>query len=993
MRTRAAVLSVVPAVVLGLVVAPAATAASRPAPPAPGARPLQSLSTSRPAGPAVVGKLPTTTTTRFVVKTRGPAQARALRVSAAGLGRVSSPLAALGYVTVTVPTPQAAATRASLAVMQGVESVREAVTRTPYLTPDDPQWALSPSPQSTMYAAVQAPAAWDSSRGAGTTIAVLDGGFDQYHPDLAGKVVATYDSVWGGSIVADAFDDPFSGHGTAAASTAAAATGNGTGIAGAAPEASLMLVQVGDDTQMDGISDDASAAGIYWAANNGADVISMSYGSSTFSQVEADAVAYAQAQGVVVVAAAGNDASSSTAHYPANFPGVVSVGATNHTGTAATSWSTRGTWVDVAAPGEGVRVAAPVGSVIDNLDGNPDGYGIVDGTSFSAPMVAGFAAVLVGSHPSATRGEITNALLTGTKPLTSAAFGHGLVQVTNALAALPDDTVLTAPSTGTYTDGSVAVSATSSAPKVRFYVDGTTTSVTADVASGTASAVLPLWGLGGARSVRAVGCYGTSCGTGSSSVAITVTNPAPVLTAPVADVLAELSFDAAATVGGGSVRFLADGASVGLATESPYAATIDTAPIPNGTRTITAVGCNADGTTCETTNPSNAVSILVRRLRPTVAVSPTLFSPNGDGRKDAATITYKLEQPQNVTLRVYDGNGTIVRGPLNLGTSKPAGTYTYVWNGKNNASGLVADGAYRLEISTAADVSGTPWIGLVSTTVRSDRTRPALSSTSASPSTFYPYPDGYRDTTSLRTRTSEAVTAVTVTIYNSSGSKVRTLTATSRPVGLFGLTWNGKSSSGKILAAGTYKYTVMVQDAAGNRSTTAKTSFTLSAKKLVKKTGSKTLTAYDSTIDYYEANCSRVFRNVRAGWPDTSVGYYSGYYYGYGCTPDGTDWANTYHAYKLPSAIKYGTVAVAAHGASAPGRSNVGRLYYFLKDATTLGSSRTLYAPEATYKGSTVSASSYLYGGRTMVWTAGARNGNWYHIKNFTVTWTYYVLA
>ena len=261
------------------------------------------------------------------------------------------------------------------------------------------------------------------------------------------------------------------------------------------------------------IYSDASAAGITYAVDHGADVISMSYGGTgTPDQVEADAVAYAVAHDVVVVASAGNDPVS-TKHYPAALPGVVAVGATTHNGTKQADWSTYGTWVDIAAPGESIPVALPAAA--DTQDGSNDGYSVWDGTSFAGPLVAGMAAVVRSANPSATEGQVRAALTSTTKAITkvNAGFAHGLVQVANA-ARIIDDPTITAPLAAADLTDRVSVSATSPAPFVRFSVDGTTVSKTIATSAGTASGTFSTYGLSGTVTLRAQGCTSTACGTG-----------------------------------------------------------------------------------------------------------------------------------------------------------------------------------------------------------------------------------------------------------------------------------------------------------------------------------------------------------------------------------------------------------------------------------------------------------------------------------------------
>ncbi|MGH8867735.1 MAG: S8 family serine peptidase [Actinomycetes bacterium] len=316
----------------------------------------------------------------------------------------------LDAFSLDVPAGEADAVRRDLGERAGVDTVQVAHRRTLADVPNDPQW----SSQSTYMSAVHAPGAWGLSQGrASVRVAVIDTGVATGHPDLIGKVVGQYNAVTGTSSVRDAM-----GHGTSVASVAAARTGNGVGVAGSGYRTSVLAVKVADSNGT--LRSDAIASGIRWAADHGADVINMSFGGSATDWLERDAVAYAQSKGVLLVASAGN-AGTSDLHYPAALPGVLSVGATSASGTSRPSWSSYGRWVDLAAPGAGIRAAVPGGR-----------YGTVSGTSFSAPLVAGEAALLLAVQPTATAAQLT-ATLTAATTGARLGFAQGLVDFRSAV--------------------------------------------------------------------------------------------------------------------------------------------------------------------------------------------------------------------------------------------------------------------------------------------------------------------------------------------------------------------------------------------------------------------------------------------------------------------------------------------------------------------------------------------------------------------------------
>jgi stage II sporulation protein D len=290
-----------------------------------------------------------------------------------------------------------------------------AAARSPAFFPDDPlasrQWHID---------ATRAFDFWTSLPFLDpVTVAVIDTGIDRGHPEFAGKIVAARSFVGGSA------DDPL-GHGTFVAGLIAAAVDNAEGIAGIAFPAQLLVARVA--TSDGDIDANVEAKAIRWAVDQGARVINLSIGGlrdpikpgrDTFSQAEADAVAYARSKGVVVVAAVGNGDNAPRmpwpfASYPAALPHVIGVAAMAPNGSIPAFSNQDAVFVDVAAPGAGIlstfprRLTAERPSCVEqgySSCGPPD-FRDGNGTSFSAAIVTAEAALLLAVRPELTPDQV-----------------------------------------------------------------------------------------------------------------------------------------------------------------------------------------------------------------------------------------------------------------------------------------------------------------------------------------------------------------------------------------------------------------------------------------------------------------------------------------------------------------------------------------------------------------------------------------------------------
>ena len=241
--------------------------------------------------------------------------------------------------------------------------------------------------------------AWQQTRGAGVTVAVIDTGIDGGHPDLSGAVVGGTDFSGDGSRSGQKPVGEDASHGTMVASLLAG-RGRGTaGIIGVAPDASLLSISVGFGDRARN-SDQQIADAVVWAVDHDADVINMSLTRNTpdWPRSWDDAFQYAADHDVVIVAAAGNRGSGTEAvGAPATMPGVLTVAGLDRAGRAS---------VDASAQGITIAVAAPSEQLVGAVPGS--GYVTWSGTSGAAPLVAGVVALVRAAHPALDAANVIN---------------------------------------------------------------------------------------------------------------------------------------------------------------------------------------------------------------------------------------------------------------------------------------------------------------------------------------------------------------------------------------------------------------------------------------------------------------------------------------------------------------------------------------------------------------------------------------------------------
>ena len=388
-------------------------------------------------------------------------------------------------------------------------------------------------PADTYYASswhlpkIAAPAAWDIATGSGVTIAILDGGVEATHPDLAARMVPGWNFYDNNSNTSDV-----TGHGTKVAGVAAAIGNNSLGATGGAWNAKVMPMRITDPSgSITYYSTVANA--LSWAADRGARVANISFIVSHVASVQT-AAQYMRSKGGTVVASSGNSGAY-IAH--SNAPSIITVGGTTSTDARA-SWSAYGPIVDVTAPGASIYTTARGGA-----------YGAYSGTSFASPLTASVVALMLSANPALQPSQVDSILASSSDDLGTAGrddyFGHGRINAGRAVAAAKATTttdtsvpVVSASVPSTIVTGITTVSATATdnigVARVELYA-GTTL-----VASDSAAPYSFSWD----SSTRADGAvslvvkaYDAAGNVGSKALSVTVANNSTIDTiAPVVTV-------------------------------------------------------------------------------------------------------------------------------------------------------------------------------------------------------------------------------------------------------------------------------------------------------------------------------------------------------------------------------------------------------------------------------------------------------------------------
>jgi thermitase len=291
-------------------------------------------------------------------------------------------------------------------------------------TPNDPRFG-------EMYGMtkIQAPAGWDAAglgafpSSGGVKVGIVDTGIDQTHPDLAGKAVGCATSYNTGLLIHNGVCADDNGHGSHVSGTISANTNNATGVSGVAFNSPIVMCKALATAAGTGLTSDIANC-INWVSGQGIKVLSMSLGGGDNATLKAAVQkAYNSGNGVLIVAAAGNDGDA-TLNYPAAYPEVVSVAATDNKDHRA-SFSNANSDVEVAGPGVNVESTYTGGL-----------YMSLSGTSMATPHVAGVAAVIADLNPTATAATLRSKLDAAVDDIGPAgrdtSFGFGRVNLCKA---------------------------------------------------------------------------------------------------------------------------------------------------------------------------------------------------------------------------------------------------------------------------------------------------------------------------------------------------------------------------------------------------------------------------------------------------------------------------------------------------------------------------------------------------------------------------------
>ncbi len=552
------------------------------------------------------------------------------------------------------------------------------------LIPNDP-WYVDPITPQWHLPRIGAPLAWDISTGSSSvTIAVIDTGVYGAHVDLAPKMVGGWNFFDDNSNSSD-----ITGHGTAVAGQGAAASNNGVGVASPAWGCKIMPLRVTDAGGM--ALGSAIAEALVWAGDNGARIANVSfemYDSATVTT----AAQYLESRGGVAVLSAGN---SGTVDPTPDNPHFLKVSATDKSDLVP-SWSVTGESIDVAAPG--------VGIITTNRNGT---YSSGTGTSASAPIVSGIAALMISANPSLSSTQVKEILEQSADDLGPAGwdpkYGWGrvnagrAVQMARDYGGTPSDTTaptvsLSSPGGGAVVGGTISIGANAAdnvgVASVTMSVDGV------DMGTDSTSPFSFAWNtttaINGAHTLRTT-ARDAAGNWAYAQISVTVDNAAPSVawSAPASGAFvsgtAPLTASASDNLSVASVVFAVDGTTLVTDASAPYSASWNSATASNGVHLLSATALDMAG------NTSHAqLSVTVDNAAPTVSFASPL---------SGATVSEMVSVQVNAGDNLGIASVSLSVDGLLLGTDSSA-PYSLTWD-----TTTASDGSHTLT-ATARDLAG-----------------------------------------------------------------------------------------------------------------------------------------------------------------------------------------------------------------------------------------------------------------------------------------------
>lgn len=573
----------------------------------------------------------------------------------------------------------------------------------PDLTVIDPEYS-----RSWALPKIGADKAWDSTNGDGVTIAILDTGVNSDHPDLVANMIPGWNSYDNNADSSDVH-----GHGTKVAGSAAAAANNAAGSVGVAWGANIMPIRVADENGYGYYS--TIAAGIRWAADNGAKVANVSFSGVAASSTIKAAADYMRSKGGVVVVSAGN---TGKLHEYAASNSVLVASATG-SGDVRPSWSSYGPYVDVAAPGVSIYTTTRSG-----------GYGYVSGTSFSSPITAATVALMMSVNNELSPTDLHEIIKSTAVDLGAEGFdryyGSGRVDaaaaVTEARARIAVDdkapvVAITSPEAGRVVSGIVPIDVQSSdnvgVVRVEFYVNDQL--VTSDELSPFAFVWdSTQWNNGSytltTKAYDAAGNVATS-----AMVAVTVENATAIVdtTAPTVSIAAfqtdavtgsfPLSVNATDNVGVTEVELYVDGQKIATDDSAPFTFIWNSTNWADGEHVLTAKAHDAAGNTGVS---SNVKVIVQNSVTASDTTPPTIVitAPKTDVVMGTVSVTTDATDNVDVARAELFVDGQKVM-------SDEQAPFTFLWN-----TAQVTDGKHTLSIKAydaAGNVGTSPAVSVI----------------------------------------------------------------------------------------------------------------------------------------------------------------------------------------------------------------------------------------------------------------------------------------